>query len=64
MFSAVLSSYLSLEKTPFPLSMNLLSDLKLDENTVKHHSNLLGIHLDLHDLYLAILLAIGHMSNY
>ena len=55
MFSAVLSSGLSLEKTQFPLSMNLLSNQKLDENTVKHH---------LHDLYLGILLAIGHMSNY
>ena len=55
MFSAVLSSGLSLEKTPLPLSMNLLSNQKLDENTVKHH---------LLDLYPAILLAIGHMSNY
>ena len=55
MFSAVLSSGLSLEKTPLPLSMNLLSNQKLDENTVKHN---------LHDLYPAILLAIGHMSNY
>ena len=55
MFLAVLSSGLSLEKTPLPLSMNLLSNQKLDENTVKHH---------LHDLYPAILLAIGHMSNY
>ena len=51
----VISSGLSLEKTPLPLSMNLLSNQKLDENTVKHH---------LHDLYPAILLAIGHMSNY
>ena len=55
MFSAALLSGLSLEKTPLPLSMNLLSDQKLDENTVKYH---------LHDLYPAILLAIGHMSNY
>ena len=40
MFSAVLSSGLSLEKTSLPLSMNLLSNQKLDENTVKHRSNL------------------------
>ena len=31
MFSAVLSSGLSLEKTPLPLSTNLLSNQKLDE---------------------------------
>ena len=55
MFSTVLSSGLSLEKTPLPLSVNLLSNQKLDENTVKHQ---------LHDLYLAILFGIGHMSNY
>ena len=55
MFSAVLSSGLSLEKTPLPLSMNLLSNQKMDENTMKHH---------LHDLYPAILLAVGHTSNY
>ena len=39
MFSAVLLS-VSLEKTQLPLSMNLLSNQKLDENTVKHRPNL------------------------
>ena len=66
MFSAVLSSYLSLEKTPFPLSMNLLSNQKLDGKHSETPFQLisLDIHLHLHDLYPAILLAIGHMSNY
>ena len=46
-----------------PLSMNLLSNQKLDENTVKHCSNLLHWVSSLYDLYPAILLAIGHMSK-
>ena len=39
MFSAVLLS-VSLEKTQLLLSMNLLSNQKRDENTVKHCPNL------------------------
>ena len=40
MFSALLSSGLSLETNVPPCSMYLLSNQKLDENTVKHRSNL------------------------
>ena len=64
MFSAVLSSGLSLENTSLPLSMNLLSYQKVDENSeIPFQLISLGIQLHLHDLYLAILLAVGYMSN-
>ena len=54
LFSAVLSSGLSLEKTPLPLSMNNLSNQKLDENTVSTYFI---------DDPAAILLTVRHICN-
>ena len=65
MFSAVLSSGLSLEKNIPPIEY----EFSVESEAGQKHSETpfqlisLGIQIHLHDLYPAIPLAIGHMNN-